>query len=86
MAARVSTGESRNRRPRRSLVRSTLGTVAIYSFAGWAYIALNAVVHPVSLGWRLTHFAPWPHEDTFGEVCFGVSFFSLLAYNLMGPG
>lgn len=53
--------------------------VAFYTFAGWAYIALNAVVHPETLAWPLTHLAPWPREDTFGIVCFVVSFTSATA-------
>jgi len=67
---------------RRRTVEAGLRTVAIYSFAGWAYIALNAVVHPVSLGWPLTHLAPWPHEDTFGAACFGVSFVCAMCYGV----
>ncbi len=58
-------------------------TLAIYGFAGWVYIALVALVHPYTLGLQLTHFAKYPHEDTFGESCFGISFVSFLAYNLL---
>jgi hypothetical protein len=57
-----------------------LRVVAIYSFAGWAYIAANAVVHPESLAWPLTHFADWPHEDTFGAACFATSLLSSLLH------
>lgn len=42
-------------------------TLALYGFAGWAYIALVALVHPRTLGLQLTHFAKVPHEDTFGK-------------------
>ena len=48
--------------------------VALYAFAGWVYIALNAVVHPETLSRPLTHLARWPREDTFGAACFAVSF------------
>ena len=59
-------------------VEAILVTVALYSFVGWIYIALNAVVHPESLHWPLTHFVSWPHEDTFGSLCFALSFASTL--------
>jgi hypothetical protein len=81
--APVSTGSARAlERPtgslpnsvRRRIVREVLMVIALYSFAGWIYIALNAVVHPESLVWPLTHLLPWPHEDTFGIGCFVTSF------------
>jgi hypothetical protein len=69
-------------RPIRTL-EAILRTVAFYSFAGWAYIALNAVFHPVTLHLPLTHFAPWPHEDTFGALCFLASFSSALWWQIL---
>jgi hypothetical protein len=59
--------------------------VAFYSFAGWVYIAANAVSHPQSLPWPLTHLASWPREDTFGAVCFGVSLVTAIAAVLVRP-
>ena len=56
-------------------------TLALYGFAGWVYIAIVAMVEPDTLGLRLTHFAQWPHEDTFGEACFVISLISFFAYN-----
>jgi hypothetical protein len=77
MAVLVSTDDlnTANSSPdrRTAIVTSVLGVVALYSFAGWAYIAGNAMAHPQSLAWPLTHFSPWPHEDTFGALCFGCS-------------
>jgi len=64
-------------------VEAILVTVALYSFVGWIYIALNAVVHPESLHWPLTHFVSWPHEDTFGALCFALSFASALTVKVM---
>jgi Na+(H+)/acetate symporter ActP len=58
-------------------------SLAIYGAAGWIYIAANAVSHPESLHMPLTHFANWPREDTFGAVCFAVSFVSFLTYQLI---
>jgi hypothetical protein len=38
-------------------------------------------------GWQLTHFAKFPHEDTFGETCFVVSAVSFFLYSLLrSPG
>lgn len=58
-------------------------TLALYGFAAWVYIALVALVHPYTLGWQLTHFTSFPHEDTFGEVSFAVSFVSYFIYHLI---
>jgi len=55
----------------------------VFGFAGWFYIAENAVFHPHTLGLQLTHFLPYPHEDTFGAICFGVSVISFFVYNLI---
>lgn len=66
-------------RPEDDTVAGLLRIVAFYSFAGWVYIAANAVVHPESLEWPLTHLVDWPREDTFGIVCFAVSFLAAVA-------
>lgn len=60
-------------------VERVLLVIAAYTFVGWAYIALNAVVHPESLGWPLTHLTSWPHEDTFGILCLSISFTAAMA-------
>jgi hypothetical protein len=64
--------------PGRRLAADLLLVVAIHAFAGWVYIAANAVSHPESLTWPLTHFTAWPHEDTFGALCFAASFIASL--------
>jgi len=58
-------------------------TLAIYGFVGWVYIALVALIHPDTLGLKLTHFANFPHEDTFGEACFAISLVSFFVYSLL---
>ena len=68
---------------RRRIALGASRTLALYSFAGWVYIALVALVHPYTLGLQLTHFAKFPHEDTFGETCFAVSVVSFFIYNLL---
>lgn len=55
-------------------------TVFVFGFAGWVYIAGNAEHHPETLSLPLTHLAPFPREDTFGAICFGISFLALFAY------
>jgi len=58
-------------------------TLFVYGFAGWFYIAENAVFHPETLALGLTHFATWPREDTFGIICFCVSIVSLFTYMMI---
>jgi hypothetical protein len=72
-----------DRMNRRQLLKAVTFTVFIYGFAGWIYIALNAAFHPETLSLPLTHLLPWPREDTFGAVCYGVSFISLLVYRML---
>jgi hypothetical protein len=60
-------------------------TLAFYGFAAWVYIALVALVHPYTLGWQLTHFTKFPHEDTFGETSFVISLISFFVYNMLRP-
>jgi len=66
-----------------ALVDGLLLTVAIYAFAGWIYIAIVAFTQPQTLGMRLTHFSNEPHEDTFGELCFLISFAAASARQLL---
>ena len=68
------------------LIRALLLTVVVYGFAGWAYIAGNAIVHPQSLAWPLTHLAPWPREDSFGVACFISSATAFFLYRLLVSG
>jgi hypothetical protein len=62
---------------------SILRAIAIYSAASWVYIALVALVHPETLPLQLTHFTKWPHEDTYGEFSFVVSFLAFTGYSLI---
>ena len=65
-------------------IRALTLTLFVFGFAGWVYIAAVALVHPRTLGLQLTHFYKYPHEDTFGAICFAVSFVSFFVYNLLG--
>jgi hypothetical protein len=64
----------------KKVLRALSFTVFVYGFAGWVYIASNAAHHPESLSWPLTHLLPWPREDTFGIICYGLSFIALFTY------
>jgi len=64
-------------------VKSLSFTLFVFGFGGWFYIAENAVFHPQTLALPLTHLAPWPREDTFGAVCFGVSFIACLVWRYL---
>jgi hypothetical protein len=55
----------------------------IFGFGGWFYIAENAVFHPITLHMQLTHFWKYPHEDTFGAICFAVSLLCCFTYMLI---
>lgn len=68
---------------KKKIAQSLSLTCFVFGFAGWIYIVENAVFHPYTLGLHLTHFANWPHEDTFGAICFAVSFISFFVYNLI---
>jgi hypothetical protein len=83
MVGVVSTGDDGPERSRwRRCAEAVLLVVAVYGFAGGTYIALNAIVHPNTLRVQLTHLSPWPHEDTFGAISFGISFVCALLYGI----
>jgi hypothetical protein len=68
-------------RPNLRRAESALGVIAMYAFVAWVYVALCALVAPQILHLPLVQlFAGCvkvnrPHEDTFGFMCFGLSFF-----------
>jgi hypothetical protein len=67
------------------LIRSLSLTLFVFGLIGWLYVAVNSWVHPETLTWGLTHLTPWIREDTFGIICFIVSFFSLFVWLLTKP-
>lgn len=58
-------------------------TLFVFGFAGWFYIAENAVYHPITLAMPLTHLLGYPREDTFGIICFFTSFVALFTYMMI---
>lgn len=67
----------------RKLFQSITITGALYGFVGWLYIVINSEVHIQTLGMPLTHFLSWPHEDTFGAICFAISVICFFTYSLI---
>ena len=67
----------------RKIVKAASFTLFIFGLLGWLYIAAVSLVRPETLPIQLTHFAPWPREDTFGIVSFAVSFVSFFIWNLV---
>ena len=67
----------------RKIVQAASFTLFIFGLLGWLYIAAIALVHPETLSIQLTHFVPWPREDTFGAVSFALSFISFFIWNLV---
>jgi hypothetical protein len=65
------------------MAESALGVIAVYTFVGWVYVALCALVAPETLQLPLTHLFAWPREDTFGVMCFAISFVSALGWRLL---
>ena len=58
-------------------------TLFVFGFAGWLYIAENAVYHPATLSMPLTHLIGWPREDTFGIISFIISSVALFVYMMI---
>jgi hypothetical protein len=58
-------------------------TLFVFGLVGFIYIAGNAWFHPRTLSMQLTHFLPYPREDTAGIVSFFVSMISFFIYLLV---
>ncbi|MCL5072424.1 MAG: hypothetical protein M1308_16265 [Actinobacteria bacterium] len=67
----------------KKIVKAASFTFFIFGLLGWLYIVAVALVHPETLSIQLTHLAPYPREDTFGIICFIVSFISFFIWNLV---
>jgi len=67
----------------RKILKAVSFTLFIFGLLGWLYIVTVSFVRPETLTFQLTHFAPWPREDTFGIVSFAVSFVSFFTWNLV---
>jgi hypothetical protein len=78
---RARTGRTwARRRPgpgERGWTRAVLHTVFGYGLAAWAYLCVNSLTHPWTIGMRLTHFVPWPTEGDTAVAGFAASALSL---------
>ena len=64
-------------------LKSLFLTLFIFGLLGWLYIVLSSAIHPVTLSMQLTHFLPYPREDTAGVISFLVSLVSFFIWNLI---
>ena len=66
-----------------NILRSLFLTLFVFGLLGWLYIVLNSEIHMYTLAMPLTHFLPYPREDTSGEISFVVSMVSFFFWNLL---
>ncbi|MEK7623510.1 MAG: hypothetical protein AAB408_02460 [Patescibacteria group bacterium] len=65
------------------ILRSLTLTLFVFGLLGWLYIVLNSAVHMETLKLPLTHFLPYPREDTAGIISFFVSMVAFFFWNLI---
>lgn len=63
-------------------IRSLSLTFFLFGLLGWLYIVLNSAIHMQTLSLPLTHFLPFPREDTAGIISFFVSMISFFVWNM----
>jgi hypothetical protein len=60
-----------------------LFSLFIFSTLGGLYIVANSYFHPATLPTTLTHLTPWLREDTFGILCWIISFITFTWWNVI---
>lgn len=65
--------------------RAVLHTAFGYGLAAWAYLCVNSLTHPRTIGMRLTHLSPWPSEGTTAVTGFVVSATALFLLRAAAP-
>jgi hypothetical protein len=68
-----------------SVVAKALSGLSSYALLGWIYIAANSITHPITMHLGLTHFASFPHEESFGIICFTLSAILYFASRCIRP-
>jgi hypothetical protein len=58
-------------------------SIFLFSTLGGLYIIGNSFFHPQTLPIQLSHLTPWIREDTFGILCWIVSFISFTSWNVI---
>jgi uncharacterized membrane protein (DUF485 family) len=69
---------------RPGVLDAALRTVVIFGLLTWAYVAVNSLTHPATIGRQFAHFTPTPTEGTVAVVCFAASAVSLFTLRLRG--
>ena len=67
----------------RKFFQSLTLTGFVFGVLGFLYIAGNSWFHRQTLPLPLTHFWKYPHEDTFGAICFATAMVCFFVYNLI---
>ena len=65
------------------IIKAAAFTLFVFGLLGWLYIVLNSAIHPWTLAMPLTHFVPFPREDTAGGISFVVSLVSFFIWSLV---
>ena len=63
-------------------VVAALRTLVVFPLLAWAYLCVNSLTHPSTIGWRLTHFASVPTEGKTAVCCYAISAVALFALRL----
>ena len=90
-ALRARTGRLWRRRARTAepgWAGAVLHTVFGYGLLAWAYLCVNSLTHPWTIGMRLTHLAAWPSEGgtaVAGFAASAVALFLLRSRAAAGP-
>lgn len=75
-----------NRGPAQLVAQAASETIAILSTGLVAYISVNAVTHPVTLGIHATHFASWPSEGALRVIALFACVASVAVLRYMQAG
>jgi hypothetical protein len=86
----VGTGRPLSRQyPGSGVLTALLRTAVGYGLLVWAYLCVNSLTHPYTIGMRLTHFSAFPAEGTTAVASFllaAASFFGLRLLGSKGGG
>ena len=64
------------------ILKSLFLSTFIFSFLGWLYVVICSFIFPESMPWKFCHLTPWMRTDTFGIICFVISFISFFLWQV----
>jgi len=67
----------------RRLLERISFAIFLFCLIGFIYVIGNLWIHPHTMTMPLTHWTMFIREGEFGILCFVVSFFSFLVWNLL---